>query len=375
MQLLLRPVDVWLFRDGRPFTAGEEHFANTLFPPSPFTLQGAIRTKVLTEKGVNLVEFSRKKQPDQHVGFGDNFGELTLFGPLLAYCRNGNWERLLPMPADVVWLKGSKRYALLTPLETPPKMLPELPLQFKTNLPNNLHPLWTVTDEPFGEAKGWLRESAWQSYLDGKAPLEKQALKDDMLFTFEPRFGIAINRQRRTTETGLLYQVRFVRLKDEAALWLEVNGVNLPSQGMLRIGGEGKAAHYTKLDSPLPPIPLPSEVPEHFKVVLLTQAWFSDGWKPKDWRSIFGEQVEVELVAVALPRPQLFGGFDVAQNKPKPIRAFVPAGAVYFFRAKESFKLPEDFAFTETPESVRQQNDGANAWARIGLGKVLIGRW
>jgi len=60
MQVAIRPIDVWLFRDGKPFTAGEDHAAETLFPPSPFTLQGAIRTKVLADKGVNLAEFAKK---------------------------------------------------------------------------------------------------------------------------------------------------------------------------------------------------------------------------------------------------------------------------------------------------------------------------
>jgi CRISPR-associated protein Cmr3 len=41
MQIVIRPMDVWLFRDGKPFMAGEDHAAETLFPPSPFTLQGS----------------------------------------------------------------------------------------------------------------------------------------------------------------------------------------------------------------------------------------------------------------------------------------------------------------------------------------------
>jgi hypothetical protein len=35
----------------------------------------------------------------------------------------------------------------------------------------------------------------------------------------------------------------------------------------------------------------------------------------------------------------------------------------------------DNFAFTETPDEVREQNGNANAWAQIGLGAVLIGVW
>jgi CRISPR-associated protein Cmr3 len=80
-------------------------------------------------------------------------------------------------------------------------------------------------------------------------------------------------------------------------------------------------------------------------------------------------------VGAAIPRPLLLGGFDVAKGVPKPMRAFVPAGAVYFFEAEKSVSFADDFAFTETPDEVREQNGNANAWAQIGLGAVLIGVW
>jgi len=115
MQIVIRPMDVWLFRDGKPFRAGEDHAAETLFPPSPFTLQGAIRTKVLADKGVNLAEFAKngERNPDPDVGYGENFGKLRLRGPLLMRCKDGKWERLIPMPTDVV--KVGNRYELLRP--------------------------------------------------------------------------------------------------------------------------------------------------------------------------------------------------------------------------------------------------------------------
>ncbi|MFA0766495.1 MAG: hypothetical protein BDTLLHRC_001448, partial [Candidatus Fervidibacter sp.] len=135
MQIVIRPMDVWLFRDGKPFTAGEDHIAESTFPPSPFSLQGAIRTKVLADKGVNLSEFASQGQPDPEVGYGDNYGNLRLRGPLLMRCKDGKWERLIPMPADVV--KVGNRYELLRP---------NLDLPFTTNLPNNsLRLLWART--------------------------------------------------------------------------------------------------------------------------------------------------------------------------------------------------------------------------------------
>jgi CRISPR-associated protein Cmr3 len=373
MQIVIRPMDVWLFRDGKPFRAGEDHAAETLFPPSPFTLQGAIRTKVLVDKGVNLAEFAKigERNPDPDVGYGENFGKLRLCGPLLMRCKDGKWERLIPMPADVV--KVGNRYELLRP---------NLNLPFTTNLPENLPDkslqlLWARTGERISEAKGWLPESEWERYLQGQAP--EQVVTSGKLFIFEPRFGIAIDADKGTTQEAMLYQARFVRLTKETALWAEVDGVSLNEGGFLRFGGEGRAAVYEALSQqeslrPLSQFNFASNS-NRFKVVLVTPAWFSGGWQPKDgdWSKVFG--ASVHLVGAAIPRPLLLGGFDVAKGVPKPMRAFVPAGAVYFFKAEKSVSFADDFAFTETPDEVSRQNDNANAWAQIGLGAVLIGVW
>jgi CRISPR-associated protein Cmr3 len=369
MQIVIRPMDVWLFRDGKPFRAGEDHAAETLFPPSPFTLQGAIRTKVLADKGVNLAEFAKngERNPDPDVGYGENFGKLRLRGPLLMRCKDGKWERLIPMPADIV--KVGNRYELLRP---------NLDLPFTTNLPNkSLQLLWARTGERISEAKGWLPESEWERYLRGQAP--EQVVTPGKLFIFEPRFGIAIDANKGTTQEAMLYQARFVRLTKETALWAEVDGVSLNEGGFLRFGGEGRAAVYEALSQqeslrPLSQFNFASNS-NCFKVVLVTPAWFSGGWQPKDgdWSKVFG--ASVQLVGAAIPRPLLLGGFDVAKGVPKPMRAFVPPGAVYFFEAEKSVSFADDFAFTETPDEVREQNGNANAWAQIGLGAVLIGVW
>jgi len=367
MQIAIRPIDVWLFRDGKPFTAGEDHAAETLFPPSPFTLQGAIRTKVLADKGVNLAEFAKngERNPDPDVGYGDNFGKLRLRGPLLMLCKDGKWERLIPMPADVV--KIGERYDLLRP---------NFDLPFVTNLPNGSL-LWTQKAERVSDAKGWLPESEWANYLQGKAP--EQVVSGEELFAHEPRFGIAIDTSKGTTQEAMLYQVRFVRLKEETALWAEVCGVSLNAKGFLRFGGEGRAATYEKLQQQQCLRPLSqfnfARNAKRFKVVLVTPAWFSGGWQPKggNWSKIFG--ASVRLIAAAVPRPLHLGGFDVAKGIPKPMRAFVPAGAVYFFEADEPLKLAGDFTFTETPEEISRRNGDANAWAHIGLGAALVGVW
>ncbi len=44
--LLIEPLDVLLFRDGRPFSAGMDHLAGSVFPPLPSTIAGFIRSRL-----------------------------------------------------------------------------------------------------------------------------------------------------------------------------------------------------------------------------------------------------------------------------------------------------------------------------------------
>ena len=74
-QLFIRPVDVWLFRDGRPFSAGSDHRAESLFPPYPSVIQGAIRSYQLALKNVDLQD---RDAIIQTVGTPFDYGSLRL---------------------------------------------------------------------------------------------------------------------------------------------------------------------------------------------------------------------------------------------------------------------------------------------------------
>ena len=63
MRLFIEPNESLLFRTGRPFVAGENNFAESMFPPTPETLQGAVRATIAAywEPGKTIEEaFARK---------------------------------------------------------------------------------------------------------------------------------------------------------------------------------------------------------------------------------------------------------------------------------------------------------------------------
>jgi CRISPR-associated protein Cmr3 len=368
--LMIQPHDVLLFRDGKPFSAGTDIRARSLFPPTPFTLQGTIRARILFSSGVSPADYVQGTTPAAQqlrnlIGSPQgSYGQLRLRGPFLAKQENGQWVRYFPLPADVVCLKGI--YTLLQPLKDPP---------WRSNLPDHFQTPWIRTTEHLKEARGWISEEVLRAYLEGKAPQEVH--EESEFVEREHRLGIAMERTRRTVRESYLYLAEFLRLKEDVAFWVDVEGLSETDlggkRGFLQLGGEARAADYQVQDPAVgslltPPNPLP----RRFKVVLLTPAWFSGGWQPQNgnWGQFFSGSVR--LVSAIIPRYQAIGGAYVDDGRrkgafQKPMRRFVPAGSVYFFEHDGAASWARK-PFTETPS-------GEGDYGQIGFGTCLIGEW
>jgi len=349
MKLFIEPVDVWLFRDGRPFDAGSDHRAVSLFPPYPSVMQGVIRSHQLVVKGVDLRD---GRAIADAVGTAEDYGTLCLRGPFLAQRgTDGKITRYFSIPADAApWDEAHLR--ALTPQEPPKGIV--------TNAPTPLL-LWPFESEPTKKEFGrWLIEDDLHKCLRGE-PVK--AILDSDLFDREARLGIGRDDARRTTKEGALYEVDFVRPKPGVGLWLEVNGyAGWPESGLLRMGGEGRAGCFTLSNASAWPTP-PDPLPPRFKIYFATPTYFEDGWQPKDWSCFF--QGDVKLVAAAIGRYESIGGFDWAANAHKAARRYVPAGSVYFFASRGKARLKPDLI----------QNAITDAGAEIGFGQIIITEW
>lgn len=375
--LFLEPVDVWLFRDGRPFSAGEEHLARSLFPPSPLTVQGALRSLILGHDRVSWEEYrtqasSEARDLGQKIGYPAgpgrqaSLGSFSMAGPFVARYKRGRVERYTPLPADVVQHAEQGYYFALQPAKGPP---------FKADWPmNGLFPLWPGPTEDIESLKsgGWLSEQALDNYFQG---LYFSPLASESLFGGEPRFGIALDYSTRTPVKHMLYQAEFVRPdstpNEEVGLLVRLDGVKLPSdEGVMAMGGEAKGARYRILkDSDVIAGAGVGQPTSRLKIVFLTPAWFSDGWQPVDgnagWSRLLGNSVR--LVAVATGRPQHIGGWDLAENWHKSMAAYVPAGSVYFFESDRPIRVPSR-PLTETPQAY-------SSLEAQGFGQVVAGTW
>jgi len=187
-------------------------------------------------------------------------------------------------------------------------------------------------------------------------------VRDEVLFEREDRVGIGLSRQQRTVQKSLFYEAEFIRPQANVGLLVEVNdGLLSDDQGVIAIGGEGRTGHYRKV-SYTPQLPQASG--GRIKIVLLTPAYFSEGWHPKndEWSRWAGP--EARLVSMAIGKPLLISGWDLARRKPRSLHHYVPAGSVFYF---ENAQVPNK-PFTETPP------DSPDAGA-MGFGAFAAGNW
>lgn len=330
MQLFIEPIDVWLFRDGKPFDARSDHRAQSIFPPYPSVMQGVIRSQQLVVQGIDLGNDSAENRAkiEALVGTTNDYGALRLRGPLLAKWDHENLTRYFPVPADVA--PQGNGYRAQEP--KPRSKLAGITTSLTNELSQMLFPKKDTTDTENDvstkkELGAWMNEDELRKCLRGD---QATAIETKDLFERENRFGIGRNDMTRTTEREYLYEAEFIRPCENVGLYVEVNGYDgWPPNGVMRIGGEGRGARYEIITAPKLPEPK-KEVRGQFKIYFATPTYFKNGWVPASWSNFFDG--DVQLVAAALNRYESIGGYDWANNSQKPARRYVPAGSVYYFQ-------------------------------------------
>ncbi len=359
LTLFLRPMDVWLFRDGRPFDAGSAHRAESVFPPYPTVIQGAFRTHRLLARGVDL---NNKKAVEESVGKADEFGSLHLRGPYLAMWDGKTLTRYFPQPAD----------AIADGLDLLPAELEKPNGTLKTSSPFSiLFGLKQHTVKP--KESLWVDENALKEYLEGRPA---KGVPASSLFLREDRVGIGMN-EKRVVDEGMLYEAEFIRPREGVGLLVEIEGdyeAEWKNGGALLLGGEGRQAVAEAVKAA--PLPKPPASASRFKMYFATPTCFEEGWVPatkkvngkndSDWSKFF--KGDVTLAAAAINRYESIGGFnwavrDTNASAHRPARRFVPAGSIYYFEGKP-----------ELQPGLTQQAI-TDFGAEIGFGQTIIKEW
>ncbi|NIA10562.1 MAG: type III-B CRISPR module-associated protein Cmr3 [Nitrospiraceae bacterium] len=322
MQIQIDPLDTLFFRDGKPFTMGEDSWASGIFPPYPSVIYGALRSAYFSNHIDELKKATTWNDPTKNLKIkGIHFS-----------VKDEDANIYLPLPNDCVQRKGDGDNVVST------LRMDEL-ADVKSSCPTRYVLKSTITEKVESVSAGLIDITSLKKYLECTNDSFFPILKITDKVLAEPKIGIGISNKTGTAEKGMFYRVGMNRL-DGLSLLIDFEGLDLPEEGMMKLGGEGKAVYYKKPEEPISPPIYDSKVDgTMFKLYLSTPVIFKKGWLPEwmDEYDLIGEYkgLKLKLLTASIGKTISIGGFDMKARKPKPMRKAVPAGSVYYFEIVE----------------------------------------
>lgn len=319
------PNDPLFFGSGKPFTAGSDTYANTIFPPHPSTIYGALGTFLIYYRG-DLESFKERKRNNQ-------IKPIKLIGPLI-YKEE---KVYFPAPLDLVMYKEGDN-TKISQLNLTKR--PEVFISDQDNL-RYIHIY--KGNEKVDEAKGYLTELYFKRYLMDSLSKDDPLIEPHEFYKEEMKIGIARDKKTMTTKEGYLYRLPMVRMSKDTGFLIGIKideNEDFPDSGIIQLGGEGRTARFEVLkDNPLKVIEnLEISFNGKFKIYLATPAIFKKGWLP-EWineRDLTGEKggIKVKLIGAVIGKYIRISGWDLYNGKPKKSYRAVPPGSVYYFEVQ-----------------------------------------
>ncbi len=210
MRLFIEPTEPLMFRTGRPFDAGQNNFAESLFPPTPETLQGAVRATIATywSPQKNIAAAFDDPNLAKLIGDRNGYGRFRLTGITLGRYHKAQTEeieRLFPPPAHIMKTSTDKRLYRLRPCLFGENIF--------SNQPEGICHYLAPQEEPDDDLKpveGWLTETSLYKTLGTDDLTNIEIVQRDDICQEEPRLGIGIQRGTKATEEGYLYQMLMI---------------------------------------------------------------------------------------------------------------------------------------------------------------------
>lgn len=377
MRMFLEPTEPLLFRTGRSFDAGESSFADTLFPPTPETLQGAVRAAIAThwDTSKTLEEVFLEQELINLIGSrGFGYGRFRITGLALGKRKDDKTiERLFRPPAHLLIIKdaqSNEQHLMLLKPRQRKGVISDL-----GRGANYLVPEYEgeIEREPF---ENWLTESGLEKVLHNDTRLSKDEIVPEKdIFRRESRLGIGMDNATKTIREGFLYQTQVIRMQPDFGFVVDIRlsksnispdlpyresfmddtqtqqELKLPQHGWIMLGGERRTARFEIFPSLASSL---EQVKLGRLLYLATPAAFDSGWQPLPSFA--------SPLAAAINRYQSIGGWELNPSNSggtnKIMRRCVPAGSIYFF---------------EEPVSATQPLTGYGM--EIGYGIIYTGEW
>jgi len=207
----------------------------------------------------------------------------------------------------------------------------------------------------------WLNEKGWARYLAGGQPAPEDLVPSAQLWALDPRVGVGLDAHSRRASDGALFTVQAVvpvksghrfgaaASDDPCAVQLAnydvgflaaVDGAEPPVSGVVRFGGDGRAAALSAVAYRLPEPDVDAIARAgRCRLVLTTPGLFPAGWRPPgvdEAGNFLLGGISGRLTCAVVPRADVISGWDLARGKPKPAQRVAPAGSVYWLEGLDA---------------------------------------
>lgn len=319
--LLISPLDTLFFRDGRPFTMGDDNFAGSIFPPMPSTLYGSLRASYF---GNNMTEL---KNADQK---SDLSSKLRIAGYLLMF----NDEPVFPLPLDMYVSKGYTQAYWCT-------------LKSTSEFFSGSETSHVLISDQMGKTENvqhlfYLTKRELHNYFNNAHTTSVDVLRLKDYTTREVKVGMGRVSATHAAKEGRLYKINQVRCfawderrrrMNTLCFMIQYENLPLKTKGLLKLGGEGKMAGFEN-GIAFPNINITAFEGDLVKLYFATPAIFDEGNYPKK----FFADNKIKLLAAATGRSIQVGGFSMrAQVKGSLKQSYkaIPAGSVFYISLED----------------------------------------
>lgn len=364
----IEPLDV-LFLRGNKLFGDPGSYGESLIPPWPSVAAGAIRSRMLADDGVDLNAFATGDSPHKTLGTPAQPGSFMLQGFYMARKVGSQVEVLVAPPSDLVISKDDQDKLHVF------RLVPQA-IDLPSSFPLSMLPVLAQGERNKAVSGYWLTQTGWQAYLSGQTPTAAHLKASSDLWGIDPRVGIGMNESTGSVEDGKLFSAQAVSLKQNVGFLVAVTGAMPPADGLLRLGGDGRAASITSAKVQIPESDYSAILAsKRCRIVLTSPGLFPDGWLlpgvDADNRFELGG-VSARLVSACVPRAETVSGWDLARRQPKPAQRVAPTGSVYWLddlqaTPEQLRKLAESGLWSELCEDAARRAEGFN--------RCVIGAW
>ncbi len=409
---LIEPRDPLIVREGRPFGSDPGAQATSLPFPFPSTLAGGARARsALDTDGT----FKYDRNDEKNLA---ELKKIRVRGPLLVqladegdaiakYLDEDAW--LVPVPNDVQFFDSGSRdnetqekkvlLRRLVPLALPDEAQIDFQQQEREK---TLHLVGLPPAEsPSGSRKPYSHKQRywyWQHFQTWLSnPVQLTQVEGILLSSLghedlirDHRMHVSMDPDKEMGKEGLLFgtsgleftapgagKERLLKAQ-RLALAIDVEDETTAHQaGVAGFGGERRLVTWRSSDAHFPSCPdaIKDEIQRtgYCRLVLLTPACFAQGYYPTWLQNTLAEEcgVKVEIKAIAVRRPQVVSGWDLALGKPKSSLRLAPAGTVLFLSLQGS----SDQRATWIEKTWMQCVSDKEQDRYDGFGLAVLGTW